>query len=57
MKVGDLVKHDWYGIGVIVAKQGADLDRWYVHFIKPVPYGIKDKHLHCLWEKELYPMV
>ena len=56
MKVGDLVKHEWYGIGVIVAQQGV-VDRWYVHFMKAVPYGIKDKYLHCLWSKELYPMV
>ena len=55
MKVGDLVKHEWYGIGVIIAQQGV-VDRWYVHFMKAVPYGVKYKHLHCLWSKELYPM-
>ena len=52
MKVGKLVMHEWYGMGVIIAQQGV-VDRWYVHFIKAAPYGVKDKHLHCLWSKEL----
>ena len=34
MKIGDLVKHDWWGMGIIIGQQGV-VDRWYVRWVKP----------------------
>ena len=32
MNIGDLVKHDWWGMGVVIGQQGV-VDCWYVRWL------------------------
>ena len=33
MKVGDLVKHEYWGLGIVTKQQGV-VDRWFIRWLK-----------------------